>query len=715
MKLAPQSVPYRALQKVLGTVVALFVIVNGGGFGLPAAIAGGAAIIVVAFAYEIAYYRRFEYVLTGDTLDISSGVISRREREIPYRRIQNVDVSRSVIQRAIGVAAVDLETAGGSSTEGSIRFVTPEEATRLQREVQRRKSQTSDSGGRETGEPTDSAAVESGRDDAFAPDEEVLFAISPGELALVGALSFDGRLIGLLAFLSSGSFPVLSGFLPRTSAAAVTATAIVGIAALFIASWIIGAGVAFSNYYGFRLARAGDELRYERGLFRRYSGSIPSEKIQTLRITDNPAKRALGYASLSIETAGYAPGQGSDSGNQSAVPIATTDRVYRLAREVEDFGTGEFRRPPKRIRWRYAIRYAMVVGVLTGIAYGVNWYVAAPLPWYGVAALLAVVPPAAHLKWKHRGYWLGEDHLLTRNGFWSRTVAVVPYYRIQNVIDSRTLFQRRWGVATIVADTAGSGSLTGSDAAAVDFEVDEAETLKESLTERLATAVAERRGGTDSFEWVEGDGDDRSPTDEAHSGESPADESAGGDGADARPETESGPDVRTGDGPVTEIPSVDESGEGGQTDEDRAVDGPEHDETEGDGADDDTDDDFEIPDDGVVRPDFSPSDRDYSEPAERIDTGGYAVDRNPSDANVAHGPGVEPGGDADGKIDDGDEDEASDDGEASDENGAKAGPDGSDGADGDDDSVDGDDDSDDDPADDDSDGDPADDEGPSRA
>jgi len=73
-------------------------------------------------------------------------VISRREREIPYRRSRtNVDVSRSVIQRALGVAAVDLETAGGgSSTEGSIRFVTPDEATRLQREVQRRKSSRPD-------------------------------------------------------------------------------------------------------------------------------------------------------------------------------------------------------------------------------------------------------------------------------------------------------------------------------------------------------------------------------------------------------------------------------------------------------------------------------------------------------------------------------------------------------------------------------------------
>ncbi|WP_435095040.1 PH domain-containing protein [Halorubrum sp. N11] len=570
MKLAPQSVPYRALQKVSGFVVIAFFIVNSNDWGLPVAAAVGGTILLAALAYEAAYYRRFDYELTEDTLDISSGVISRREREIPYRRIQNVDVSRSVIQRALGVAAVDLETAGGSSTEGSIRFVTPDEATRIQREVQRRKSAAS--GEEPDGESGDRSETGSGaKSGGVGPAEEELFAISPGELALVGALSFDGRLIGLLAFLSSGSVPVLSSFIPDASAVALTATAIVGVGGLFLVSWVIGAGLAFSNYYGFRLSRAGDELRYERGLFRRYSGSIPTAKVQALRLTDNPAKRALGYASLSIETAGYAPGQGGEQGSQAAVPIATTDRVYRLAREVESFGDPRFSRPPKRIRWRYAFRYTIVVGVLVAIAFGIDWYLNAGLPWYAPAALMLAVPPAAHLKWKHRGYWLGEDHLLTRNGFWSRTVTVVPYYRIQNVIDSRTIFQRRWDVATIVADTAGSSSIAGNDAAAVDFATEEAVDLRGTLRERLRVAVAERRDLEDPFEWFDGDVEGSSETDEptGEGGEAPANED-------------------------DESPS-------------------------------------EIPDDGVVRPDFSGSDRDYSQPAERIDTGEYAVDRNPSD------------------------------------------------------------------------------------
>ena len=630
MKLTPESVPYRALQKVSGFVVVAFFVANSNDWGLPAAAAAGGAILLAALAYETAYYRRFEYELTADTLDISSGVISRREREIPYRRIQNVDVSQSVIQRAIGIAAVDLETAGGSSTEGSIRFVKPAEATRLRREVQRRKS------GSSADEASAAEGAADGADrDAVGPAEEELFAISPGELALVGALSFDGRLIGLLVFLSSGSVPVLSGFLPEASATALTATAIVGVGGLFLVSWILGAGVAFSNYYGFRLSRAGDELRYERGLFRRYSGSIPTEKVQTLTVSDNPAKRALGYASLSIETAGYAPGQSGDGGSQAAVPIATTDRVYRLAHEVESFGTPTFSRPPKRIRWRYVFRYVIAVAVLVGVAFAVDWYVAPNLPWYGPAVLLLAVPPAAHLKWKHRGYWLGDDHLLTRNGFWSRTVTVVPYYRIQTVIDSRTIFQRRWNVATVVADTAGSSSFGGTSAAAVDFELDEAIELREALQERLQSALTTQRDRRDRFEWFEGDVDEavEAGPDDAPDGVDVADaeEAAGAGRAGA------GNDADTGDDDAATardagIPDADRDAERGDTQSGDSSDSG----SDADSDPVDAEDEPEIPDDGVVRPDFSTTDRDYSEPAERIDTGEYAVDRFPSDADVAH-------------------------------------------------------------------------------
>ncbi|WP_394351153.1 cation:proton antiporter, partial [Halorubrum sp. CBA1125] len=50
-------------------------------------------------------------------------------------------------------------------------------------------------------------------------------------------------------------------------------------------------------------------------------------------------------------------------------------------------------------------------------------------------------------------------------------------------------------------------------------------------------------------------------------------------------------------------------------------------------------DDLPTDEEGVVRPDFDASDRDFSEPAARVDTGDYAVDQRPSDADVPFGVG----------------------------------------------------------------------------
>jgi putative membrane protein len=486
MKLALLSVPYRVIERSVSILITAAVLSSGvsAAFGTTPGVLGAGLVglaLLVLFVYEIAYYRRFDYDIDTDSLDIRSGVVSRRNREIPLRRIQNVDISRNVVQRLLGIAVVDFETAGGSETEASLRFVEFTEAKRLQRVIGRLKRGD---------EAADTTGAVDDADDAASPD---LFALSNGELLLVGALSFDARIPGLLFLVVSGSLPATTSVLPDGSGRLLLAAGVVVVAILvLLAAWLAGAVAAILNFYGFRLRRVGDELQYERGLLRRYDGSIPLDKIQTLTVGDDPLKRYFGYASLRIETAGYAPGSG-DGGSEAAVPLATSARVFDLANRIESFGDPTFERPPRRVRSRYAVRYLLVLSVVVAVLYGVDQLTQRTLPWYGPAPLALLAPLAAHLKWTHRGYWLGEDHLVTRNGFFRRRIRVVPYYRIQTVIDTRTVFQRRWGVATVTADTAGSVSLVGHDAAAVDVADGTAERLRAELSTRLRRSLAVRR------------------------------------------------------------------------------------------------------------------------------------------------------------------------------------------------------------------------------
>ena len=546
MKLAPLSVPYRALQKagrLAVTLVFLGSVGTGVGFGGALVAAGVGGAIAVALGYEFAYYRRYRYTFTDDTFDIESGVLNRREREIPYGRIQNVDISRNVVQRLLGLSAIDIETAGGGSTEAAIRYVTAEAATTIQDEIRRRKrggdQQRADTAATaETANDTEQREQpNSERQAAGDPTEELLFEISPSELALAGVLSFDPRVPGLLFAVFTGSLPFVSPVVPEPEGIATIgvdptvvwfAVGVVLLAGLVVLSWVVGAISAIVNYWGFRLTRSETELRYERGLLQRYSGTIPFEKIQTLTITDNPLKRQAGYATLAVETAGYAPGQANDRGSEAAVPIADRDRIDELAAEIDGCEPGTFDQPPKRIRRRYLARYLIALVGVTGLLYAASVSVTelTALPWSLPLVGVFLAPIAAHYKWLHRGYRLAADHFVTRNGVWNRETKRVAYHRLQTVIDSRTVFQRRWRVATVVGDTAGSLSLLGNDAAAVDIEIDDAVSLRTTLRERLQASLAARRRQRTTVSAA------TSTTDEPTAA---ADESAESD-ADSRPD-----------------------------------------------------------------------------------------------------------------------------------------------------------------------------------
>jgi len=232
-------------------------------------------------------------------------------------------------------------------------------------------------------------------------------------------------------------------------------------------------------------------LRYERCLLQRYNGTIPLSKVQTLMIRENFIARATGYANLVIETAGYSPGQGSDS-VESAVPIARRDRVFALAETIEGVGDISFERPPKRARTRYLARYTIIIAIVVAIAGAYHGGTGKLGDWYLAAALWVLVPPAAHLKWAHLGYCYDDRHIVTRQGFWTRRTTIVPYYRVQTITDSQTVFQQRRNLATLVVDTASSGGFWGGDAVALDIDADIARSLREEFHDRFQDSITRR-------------------------------------------------------------------------------------------------------------------------------------------------------------------------------------------------------------------------------
>jgi putative membrane protein len=498
VKLHPLSIPYRAVSGSfnVGTIL-FFVTVVGTGVDLQSAtFLGFLAVYLVATAlYQVAYYRRFEYALSSDSFDIASGVFARRQREVPLGRIQNVDVAQNPIQRALGIAALRIETAGGGETEATLRYVGRAEAERLRRELRRLARESEDG-------PERVAEDEAPATEADAPEDELVFALSNRNLVLLSLFTIDpgaGVISTVIGAVATGGDPrnlAGLGFLPDLPGGRFEAI-LVGVAGIALLAWALSVAITFARYYGFELRRSRNGLEYERGLLQRYTGTIPLEKVQTVSLRENVLKRRFGMATLAVETAGYSANQ-SGGGRQAAVPLADRERTVAIGQSIEAFEAPDLQRPPKRARQRYLFRYTLALLAVAGVGYGVARVAeVGPSPaspsWLALLAPLALVPVAAHYTWVHRGFEAQADHFVTRAGFWGRVTRVVPYYRTQTVVDARSVFQRRRRLGSVTADTASSASLVGGTATAVDVDEETAERLRELLRERLQERLRRER------------------------------------------------------------------------------------------------------------------------------------------------------------------------------------------------------------------------------
>ncbi len=122
------------------------------------------AILPLFFKYETLRYR-----FDDDGVSMSWGFLFRREIHLTYRRIQDIHLTRNLVQRWMGLATVAIQTASGSAgPEMSIEGILAAGPLRDYLYAKMR-------GARGEAEPTSAADTEAGRGvPPGAPDDEAL-------------------------------------------------------------------------------------------------------------------------------------------------------------------------------------------------------------------------------------------------------------------------------------------------------------------------------------------------------------------------------------------------------------------------------------------------------------------------------------------------------------------------------------------------------------
>lgn len=472
MKLSKISIPYRTLSKF--TTLIVFALFFGGAsliaespLGLLIFILFSFTLIGIVSAYEYLYWRNYNYEINEEGLEISAGVVSKKTVDIPLRRIQNVDVDRTVFQRLFGIARVRVETAGGDTSEANFRYLEYDKARQVQKKIRELKNRRAD------------------------PEQEIRekedFRLTDRNLLVLSAVSIEPRIVFSYITFVAVLAGVTAGYFNIGAAAVLSSTGLVLMAtAAIVFAWFSSAFSSILTFYDFKLGFKDNALEYEKGLLHRSSGTIPEEKIQNLLVEENFLKRWLGYATLKVETAGYGPEQ-QLQGSETAIPLAPREEIVEMAEEISGFEIPELDKVDRKAEKRYFRRYILIGLALIPITGLLNVLTPVGAVVYTVPLIvLTAARSAAKRKWRNIGYRIGEDQVYTRKGYWNRKTYSVPYFRLQNLVKTQTIFQKRWDMVSVNVDTAGS---TLTNPVIPDIQEESSEKVMEDVFKKFKQSI----------------------------------------------------------------------------------------------------------------------------------------------------------------------------------------------------------------------------------
>ena len=453
-RLDPRMLLVHPVREVVRFLPALIAIVFAG------AAAGGeswqALGIVIPVAIGLMRYLTTSFRVTAGRIELKRGLLSRHVLSTPVDRVRTVDLTSSVIQRLLGLTTLRVGTGTASTSDDEKLDLDglPVARARALRQELLRVSTADDGPADSTGAPLAAEVV--------AAFETRWLRYAPltgsGVVIAAAAAGVSAQFLQLAGFwddLDPEDYESLSG--PTVPLEVLVPAAL--LAALVVMSAFAVGGYLVTNW-AFQVTRRppgpGGDWHLSRGLFTTRETTLDDDRVAGVTITEAIGVRAARGARLSAIVTGLDRGE---RGSSTIVPPAPRDVVHRAAVAVlgaetpvsgplVPHGPAAVRR-----RWTRAIGPAVLVSTYPVVA------VVTGAPLWFLATLLSL-PVAAALAWdraRSLGHALVEGHVVARAGSLVRRRRALAVDHVIGWNFRSTWFQRRVGLTTLVATTAGGG------------------------------------------------------------------------------------------------------------------------------------------------------------------------------------------------------------------------------------------------------------------
>jgi putative membrane protein len=419
--------------------------------------------VIPTAAYGVFRYLTLQYRFSDTELIVHEGLLFRNERHIPLERVHNIDLKQGFLYRLFGLAHVRVQTAGGSELEADLDALSLAAVDELRTRVLAHRASPKEQAVAGSDTPADATR-------AATEGSETLVHLGPGELLRLGMISGRGwALIAVALGLAweldlyewldkRGWFPAIWENVrefPIYLIVLVCLATAIPTTMLFSILWV------FLRLHDFRLVRIGDGLHLSCGLLTRRVAMVPRHRIQFVSVHETLLHRLLGRVSIRVETASGGT-QGHEGDEDVAIsqkwlvpllPHAGLPDVLRALQADLDLSNPVWVSLAPAAR-RRMLKRNLAVALLAGVACtAVAWPggALALFPFVGLAIFFAIQSA------KYMGYARTPSGIIFRSGVLNRKTSATTFAKVQIVAEKQSPFDRRYGMASVMVDTAGAG------------------------------------------------------------------------------------------------------------------------------------------------------------------------------------------------------------------------------------------------------------------
>lgn len=387
-------------------------------------------ILLVIFALFWVSWRFHTFRITGDAVEVRSGVLFRTHRRAPLDRVQGVNLTRPMIARLLGAAKLEVVGAGLDANV-KLEYLSTANAEAVRADILRLAS------GRQLAELQDAEAH------GVPLSRATVDAVSAGITGLIEGVDGDADEPASVVHIPTGRL-ITSHLLSGTTVWLVLLIAAVVVGAVVGTPWvlftIIPTILGFGAYWfrsitkalRYSIAPTRGGVRITFGLFTTVTEVLPPGRVHAIEVRQPILWRRFGWWAIRINRLSGRSATDTQSLEMSEVlPVGTrddVDRVLRLllpgltdaqAHDLYETGmTGSSRREgdpftttPRRGRW------------------------------------------LRPLSWRRNGLRLLPEALLLRHGVLRRALVVLPLARLQSVRISQGPIDRACDLANLTGHT----------------------------------------------------------------------------------------------------------------------------------------------------------------------------------------------------------------------------------------------------------------------